>query len=125
MSDKIMLIEIGYYHFVCPMDIGQNALEAFLSLQPVSREYIEGGEIWQPEKERDISVKYIPASSVRSATPEEKEKKEIADLKQRLKWREDEVKKEQKEKKALECELELLKKQNTEEGSGATDDKEG
>ena len=111
--DKI-IIKIGYENYVT--DLTESAfgiVKTLKELTPVNQEYINGKTLYFPSEEGNklkLEVEFINEDQFRKPTKDEAENKEISDLKRTLKYKEDLLKTEMAAKKAIECELELLKK---------------
>ena len=111
--DKI-IIKIGYENYVT--DLTESAfgiIKTLKELTPVKQEYIKGETLYFPSEEGNklkLEVEFINENQFRKPTKTEKENKEISDLKSTLEYKERLLKTEAAAKKALECELELLKK---------------
>ena len=112
--DKI-IIKIGYESYVT--DLTESAfgiVKTLKELTPVKSEYINGKNLYFPSEEGNklkLEVEFINEDQFRKPTKAEAENKEISDLKSSLKYKEGLLETEKAAKKAVECELELLKKE--------------
>ena len=116
--DKV-IIKIGYEDYVTDLtEETFGIIKALKGMIPVKNDYVNNEKLYYPkedEKGLRVEVEFIDERQFREPTNAERENEQIKNLKNSLKWKEDELKKEKEAKKAVECELELLKKQEKQE----------
>ena len=107
--EKKAIISFGYNYFVADVELAIKALDVFENLVLVNREYVDGRYIFQPAKAQEsVTVEFIPADRVRAITKEEKENKEIKDLKNSIAFRDTQIREKDEKLEALQCQLKLL-----------------
>lgn len=102
---KKHIVKIGYNYF-----LAKDAQEAvqFLGLEELSREYIDGKEIYSPTNNKELSVILVDEEDIRPVTREERENKELSEAKTRAQWANNRATDLEKQVNDLKCKLKVL-----------------
>ena len=99
------VLSIDYKKYIGKKDINVGeAINVLTSLIRVNEEGYGKDAIYEPKQESiHIQVDYVRDDQIRPLTKEEKEHKELNDLKQQMGWRDSEIKDLKKKLENLEC----------------------
>ena len=107
---KQLVIKIAYSSFVLPKDSDfSKAVELIGQLLPVNAEYVDGKNIYTPDKECSITFDLVDSKQIRPTTPVEKENQKIKELENSISYRNNQIKEKDKRIKELECITDAIK----------------